>query len=133
MGQREKYEVEGIIDPDVQDAKQTTDGFVTHCIAHALCPNRSGEWKITVNLTKPTNNIVRHGSYVSVSVCEVDMSNPENPIPIVKDAAPRIYNVACERDKVVICGSTDSATPLNLMLKMLIRNLKYDPFTLPVF
>lgn len=101
------------------------DGFIANCIAHALyrqAPGNGIVWDLTVTFSP---NIIRPNTCVCASVCVVDMSNPNEPIPLVQPEriCPRIFSVTCLIDKVVIRGSIgNSPMPLALMLNMMICN-----------
>jgi len=77
----------------------------------------------------PSPNIIRPITCVSASVCGVDMSNPNEPIPSVQPdprICPQIFSVTCLIDEVVIRGSIrNSPLPLVLMLNMMICNRNY--------
>jgi|SRR5215472_18138851 len=74
----------------------------------------------------PSPNIIRAITCVCASVCGVDMSNPNEPIPSVQPdprICPQIFSVTCLIDEVVIRGSIrNSPLPLALMLNMMICN-----------
>jgi hypothetical protein len=101
------------------------DGLISHCIAHALYRQAPGDgvvWDLTVTFSP---NIIRPNTSVCASVCVVDMSNPNEPIPSVQPEriCPQIFSVTCLIDKVVIRGSIgNSPMPLTLMLNMMICN-----------
>ena len=101
------------------------DGFISHCIAHALYRQAPGDgvvWDLTVTFSP---NIIRPNTCVCASVCVVDMSNPNEPIPSAQPEriCPQIFNVTCLIDKVVIRGCIgNSSMPLTVMLNMMICN-----------
>jgi hypothetical protein len=101
------------------------DGFISHCIAHALyrqAPGDGAVWDLTVTFSP---NIIRPTTCVCASVCVVDMSNPNEPVPSVQPEriCPQIFSITCLIDKVVIRGSIgNSPMPLALMLNMMICN-----------
>jgi hypothetical protein len=100
------------------------DGFISHCIAHALYRQAPGGvvWDLTITFSP---NIIRPNTCVCASVCVVDMSNPNEPVPSVQPEriCPQIFSVTCFIDKVVIRGSIgNSPMPLALMLNMMICN-----------
>jgi hypothetical protein len=60
------------------------DVIISHCIAHALYRQAPGDgvvWDLTVTFSP---NIIRPNTCVCASVCVVDMSNPNEPIPSVQ-------------------------------------------------
>jgi hypothetical protein len=101
------------------------DGLISHCIAHALyrqAPGDGAVWDLTVTFSP---NINRPTTCVYASVCVVDMSNPNEPVPSVQREriCPQIFSITCLIDKVVIRGSIgNSPMPLALMLNMMICN-----------
>jgi hypothetical protein len=112
-------ETDAYIDVDVlnnHDKYRANDGIVTHCTAYALYEDvLAGNWMLKVNFGK--HDIIRPDSCAWVSVCEYDKSMS---IPIAGEASPRIFDVVCQTDKVVIRGSTNLKTPclrLNIMVK----------------
>jgi hypothetical protein len=72
-------------------------------------------WMLKVNFGN--HGIIRPDSCAGVSVCEYDKSMS---VPIAGDASPRIFDVVCQTDQIVLRGSTNLKTAclrLNIMVK----------------
>jgi hypothetical protein len=125
MSKLSKAEEQAQLGPD--DVETGPDGLVIHCIAHVLyrqAPADDVVWDLTVNFSQ--KNIIRPTTCVCASVCVADMSDPNNPSPLVQQderICPQIFSVTCLHDQVVIRGSIGkSPMAVDLMLNMMIRN-----------
>ena len=67
-------------------------------------------------------DLIDHQSIVSLSICEVNKSDPDNPIPIDGSAFPRIYNVVPMDDKLALNATPNWTSPIFLMASFMIQS-----------